>query len=125
MVALARIHKNISKIARQLDDTSRPVDEYQVNATYNAVEAVTTVEVQPQFDTVSESIRSVLVTGPATTAFTLQLGDRFFNVLTDVQGKFLLANVALMLSRNDRRLLTSATGGNWTLELMGYGDERF
>lgn len=125
MVAIARIHKNLSKIARMLDDTSRPVDEYQVNATYSAVENITTVEVLPQFDIYNESIRSVFVTGPPSTAFTLQLGDRFFTVLTDASGRFLISNVSIMLSRNDRRILTSSTGGNWTLELMGFADERF
>jgi hypothetical protein len=125
MVALARIHKNISKLARTLDDVSRPVDEYQVNATYSVVEGVTTVEVLPQYDIYAEKITGVLVTGPASTAFTLQLGDRSFGLLTDAQGRMLLPQTGFMLSRNDRRILTSATGGNWTLELFGFADERY
>jgi hypothetical protein len=125
MIALARIHKNLSKMARQQDDSSRPVDEYQGNATYNAAQLETSLEVQPQFDVWAEMIHSVLVTGPASTAFQLQLGDRYFNVLTDVSGRFLLSNIAMMLSRNDRRLLTSSTAGSWTLELMGFADERY
>lgn len=124
-VALARIHANLSKMARMLDDTSRPVDEYQVNATYNATENVTFVEVQPQFDIYGEMIRSLLVTGPPSTAFTLQLGDRSYNLLTDASGKLELQRTGFMLSRNDRRILTSVTGGNWTLELFGFADERY
>jgi hypothetical protein len=125
LITMARMHANLAKLMRAQDDNSRPVDEYQINATYNAADDTTNVEVQPQFDTCSERITGILITGPASTAFTLQLGDRSFNVLTDPEGRWHIMGTAFMLSRNDRRILTSTTNAEWTLELFGYADERF
>lgn len=125
VIALSRIHKNLGKLARGMDDKSRPVDEYQVNAVYSVSEQISTVEVLPQFDMIAERITSVLVTGPPATAFTLQLGDRSFSLLTDTSGRLILSRTGFMLSRNDRRILTSSTAGNWTLELFGFADERY
>ena len=124
LTALARIHRVMKGLAEQALDFTRPVDEYAIVGGYTGV-GDSFVEVQPQFDTMSERIESVIVTGPVTTAFTLQLGDRNWTLSTDATGKVVLAPVSLQLGRNDRRLLTSATAGNWTLELMGHGDKRF
>jgi hypothetical protein len=124
IVAVSRIQKQLAGLARQLQDLTKPVDEYSIVSSYTpAGEAA--VEVLPTFDTINEKIESIIVTGPVTTAFTLQLGDRTWNLSTDATGKVILAPVAVMLSRNDRRLLTSVTNGNWNLELMGHADERF
>src|SRR6266849_5744630 len=76
IVAVSRIQKQLAGLARQLQDLTKPVDEYSIVSSYST-------------------------------------------------GKVILAPVAVMLSRNDRRLLTSVTNGNWNLELMGHGDERF
>jgi hypothetical protein len=121
---LARIERNLGAIARKISDRTKPVDEYEVNAVYSAAESLTTVEVLPQFE-ISELITSVLVTGPPSTAFTLMLGDRQFGLLTDASGKLTLAPVGFLLDRSMRRVLTSATAGNWTLELMGHADARY
>lgn len=124
LTALARIHRALQGIARQAEDLTRPVDEYQIVGGYTGV-GDSLVETQPQFDTMNERIESIIITGPVTTVFTLQLGDRNWSMSTDATGKVIIAPVAILLGRNDRRLLTSATAGNWTLELMGHADKRF
>lgn len=124
LVALARIERALQIIARKLVSQSKYVDEYQIVGGYSAI-STAIVEVQPQYDTLNELITSILVTGPASTAFTLQVGDRNWGLTTDTRGLAVIAPVAMMLGRNDRRLLTSLTPGNWTLELMGNADERY
>lgn len=124
LIALARVEKHLGGIARQLEDRTKPVDEYQVNAIYSATELIASVEVLPQFE-ISEQIQSVLITGPVNTGCTLQLGDRSMSLATDATGKIVIAPVAFLLTRNDRRILTSQTPGSWTLELMGYADARY
>jgi hypothetical protein len=66
---------------------------------------------------------SAYYTQPAT--FTLQLGDRQWSLTMPASGVLVIAPLSLMLSRADRRLVSSASPGNWTLELMGWGDERY
>lgn len=124
VVAVSRIQKLLAGLARQLQDFTKPVDEYSIVSSYTpAGESV--IEVLPTYDTLNEKIESIIVTGPVTTAFTLQIGDRTWTMSTDATGKVIIAPVALLLSRNDRRILTSVTSGNWNLELMGHADERF
>jgi hypothetical protein len=124
VIAVSRIQKLLAGLARQLQDLTKPVDEYSIVSSYTpAGESV--LEVLPTFDTINEKIESIFITGPPTTAFTLQLGDRTWTLTTDVSGKVIIAPVGIMLSRNDRRILTSAVNGNWNLELMGHADERF
>lgn len=124
IIAVSRIQKSLAGLARQLQDFTKPVDEYSIVSSYSTANEAS-VEVQPTFDTINEKIESIIVTGPPATAFTLNLGDRQWSLVTDASGKVILAPVAVLLSRNDRRLLTSATSGNWNLELMGHADERF
>ena len=125
LAAIARVEKMLARIARKISDVTRPVDEYSIVGVSAASAAVSTVEVLPQYDGINELIESILVTGPVSTAFTLQLGDRELSLTTDTRGYAILAPVGMMLSRNDRRVLTSATSGAWTLELMGHADERY
>lgn len=87
--------------------------------------SLTSLEVLPQYDTISERITSILVTGPPNSPVTLTIGNRALDVMTDGQGKFALPFISMLLTRNDRRLLNSPVPGNWTLELMGYADARF
>lgn len=124
IVAMARIHSILAGLARQLEDRTKLVDEYSIVQEYIA-NSVSVVEVLPTFDTINEKIESVIVTGPVTTAFTLQLGDRFWSMSTDATGKCILAPVAILLGRNDRRVLSGQSAGNWNLELMGIADERY
>lgn len=124
LVALARIERALEGIGRKLVSQSKLVDEYNTVGGYTGV-STANVEVQPQFDTISELITSILVTGPASTAFTLILGDRNLTLTTDTRGIASIGPIGMMLTRNDRRLLTSPTPGNWFLELMGNADERY
>jgi len=87
-------------------------------AVVNAVEALPNYEIP-------EMISSVLVTGPTLTPFNLNIGNRSWDLVTDNTGKAILSPIALLLTRNDRRLLSSPVSGNWTLELMGTADARF
>jgi hypothetical protein len=59
----------------------------------------------------------------STVPFTLQLGDRYWNLALTNTG-ILEFSTKLLLSRTDKRLLTSIFPGAWTLELMGYADVR-
>jgi hypothetical protein len=124
LVALERIRSVLGGLARQLEDTTRPVDEYQVNAVYSELESLSTLEVLPQFE-ISERIESIVATGPPATTFNLQLGDRYWDLVTDASGKVVIAPISMLLNRNDRRILTSTTAGDWTLELMGNADARY
>lgn len=124
LVALNKFRESLRRLAMQVDDRTRPVDEYQTESTESPL-GLTTIEVLPQFDQIAERIESILVTGPPNTAFTLQVGDRYLTMTTDAIGKALLAPVSMLLQRNDRRVITSATSGNWFFELMGWADERY
>lgn len=124
VVAVSRIQKILQALSRQLQDFTKPVDEYSIVGGYSPSNE-STIEVLPTYDTINERIESVFITGPVSTAFTLQLGDRNWSMTTDATGKVVIAPVAILMGRNERRILTSATAGNWTLELMGHADERF
>lgn len=80
----------------------------------------TTLSVVPDYEPKSELITEVLVTGPVTTAFTLQLGDRFMSLSTDATGKVLLSPVRIVLGPTSKRILTSVTAGDWFFHLAGY-----
>jgi hypothetical protein len=124
LIALNRIHEDLAGLGRQLENQTLPVDEYQVNSIYNQTTLTTSVEVLPQFE-ISEKIQSIFITGPVSTACVLTLGDRSLNMATDATGTITIAPVAFLLDRSERRILTSVTPGNWTLELMGYADVRY
>lgn len=124
-VALALVHlrNQLAKITRIVIDQSKRVDEYQVQVLTAEINN-NSLSVMPIFE-VGEIIESIVVTGPAAGTFTLQLGDRTWNlVMPATQFLMLGAPLGLMLGRNDPRTLTSATAGEWTLELMGHADTR-
>ena len=56
--------------------------------------------------------------------FTLQLGDRIWNLVLPPSGFMTLSSLRVSLARTDPRKLTSTFSGEWFLELMGYGDVR-
>lgn len=56
--------------------------------------------------------------------FQLQLGDRTWNLELNNSGLLVIAPIKLWLGRDDPRILTSNTPGEWTLELMGHADTR-
>ena len=124
-LALVQLREELKRIPVMLADRSRRVDEYNVQSM--TAESLTQVIVQPQFES-GEIIESILVTGPTGGTASLQLGDRFWNLaLTSGiagAGFMIISPIAIMLSRNDNRILTPASAGEWSLELMGYADTR-
>ena len=123
LVALNRLEKGISQLSRTAQNVSHVVDEYSTESV--TVDNILTITVFPEYDKMAERINSVIVTGPPSTAFTLNLGDRSWDVLTGPTGLFQIMGAGLLLARNDNRSLISAVAGNWTLELTGYADERY
>jgi hypothetical protein len=112
----------LSDMRRIAEDRSRPVDEYNTQTLVGT--SVSTLQVNPQFDTMPERIESVLITGPAG-ACNLQLGDRNWALTIPASGILLISPVSLLLNRNDNRIISSATPGAYFLELMGWADERY
>jgi hypothetical protein len=98
---------------------SNMVEEY-AGESVESPTGETQLNVIPDFSPASECITQVLVTGPVTTAFVLQLGDRYMSMSTDATGKCLLSPVAMILKPTSNRQLTSATPGDWFLHLSGY-----
>jgi hypothetical protein len=123
LIAIDRLEKSLGPVSRMIADVSHPVDEYATESVLDG--GVTTVTVYPEYDKMAARIECVIVTGPPSTAFSLQLGDRAWTVLTDASGKFQVFGSGMLLGRNDQRILTSTTPGNWTLELTGFADERY
>jgi hypothetical protein len=119
---LLKLHEQSENLARMADDRSRPVDEYRVQTLVADSELIVTV--QPQYDFMAERIESVIVTGPPGNV-SLQLGDRFWALTIPATGILVIAPVSFLLNRNDYRQLTSATPGDYSLELMGWADERY
>ena len=113
----------LGDIARQAENRSNPVDEYNsAPITGAATESVVTV--LPTYEYMPEKIESVIVGGP-TGLVTIQLGDRVWSVTIPASGILVIAPVAMILGRNDARTLTAQTPGQYFLELMGIGDRRF
>lgn len=119
-LALVHLRNEMARLAVQIEDRSRPVDEYQPQEILGETE--TTITVQPQFET-EERITSIIVVGPAG-AVTLQLGDRIWPLTIPATGVIVIAPILLFLSRSDNRILTAATPGQYSLELMGFADTR-
>jgi hypothetical protein len=114
-----RIFRALQGIARYYADRSRVVEEYAGESRVSAT-GETSLTVTPDYEPASECITSVLVTGPVTTAFVLQLGDRYMTLSTDATGKCLLAPVFFRLKPSSERILTSATAGSWFFQMSGY-----
>jgi hypothetical protein len=122
-LGLTKLLNQLENLARQAENRSHPVDEY--NTAGSSVAGTTTsVTVQPTYEYMPEKIETVIVTGP-TGAITLQLGDRVWALTVPASGLLVIGPMALLLSRTDARILTSATPGVYTLELMGIADQRF
>lgn len=113
----------LGEIARQAENRSNPVDEYN-SAPITGAATSNVVSVFPTYEYMPEKIESVLIGGPAG-AVTLQLGDRVLPLAIPVSGILVIAPVAIMLGRNDLRQLSAATPGVYFLELMGVADRRF
>jgi hypothetical protein len=121
--ALAAIERNLGAVARRLASRDRLFDEYQPQAFYaNDVDSVSTLPVNPEFH--YEVVQCIIVTGPVTgnVPFTLTLGARVWNLQLPATGILVMAPVLFRLKESDTRTLTSATPGDWSLELSGYAD---
>lgn len=119
-LALLQLRRQLGNLAKMIRDESRTVDEYMPQTL--TAESELTITLQPQWES-TEQITSILVTGPVSTAFTLQLGDREWSLVTNVSGFVHLGPIKISLGRSDNRVLTANAPGNWSLELMGYVNE--
>jgi hypothetical protein len=109
--------------ARVIRYATRNVDQYEINPVGDPTVSTGFIELFSDFDRIDEIIESVLVTGPVSTAFALQLGKRSLNLLTNAQGFCLIAPIRMKLAKTDTRTLTPSAAGDWTFELMGRPDD--
>lgn len=123
--AVKRFERSLSDLTSLIEDNSHRVDEYQNLSPASGGNLQ--VQTFPDYDTYPEIIEAVIVTGPVTgnVPFTLQLGKRIWPLQLPVSGILVIAPIKLSLDRDDPRQVTSATAGDWTLELMGYADIRY
>jgi hypothetical protein len=56
--------------------------------------------------------------------FTLQLGDRVWNLTLPATGILTIGCEPMTLERTDPRILSSSIAGAWSLEIIGFGDVR-
>lgn len=110
--AQGRMLRNLDRINAWFADLSKVVEEYQVESTESAT-GETTVTVIADYSPASELIDQVLVTGPPSTGFTLQLGNRYFQLVTNVTGFCLLSPVKFKLGPDAQRILTAGVGNGF------------
>jgi hypothetical protein len=115
--------EQLETIARAAENRANVVDEYN-SAPITGAGSAASFSVMPNYEFMPEKIESIIITGP-TGAITLQLGDRVWALTIPTSGVLVIAPVAILLSRGDARVLTPASAGIFTLELMGVADRRF
>jgi hypothetical protein len=121
---MLEMREALGKLARQTENRGNPVDEYNTCPISGAA-TESTLSLLPTYEYMNEKIISVLISGPAAANVTLTLGDRVWALQIPVSGILTIGPVAIILGRSDTRQLTSATPGNYFLELMGFADARF
>jgi hypothetical protein len=127
-MGVAQIGQQFKALAKLIENRSTPVDDYQIEGGVNLAQldpqANSGVQVLPEFEC-DERITGIIVTGPPTTTptFNLQIGERIWTLQLPVTGILVISPISLTLNRNDLRVLTSATAGDWTLELFGWADQ--
>lgn len=119
----AAMAEQLASIARAAENRANIVDEYN-SAAVSGAGSSAVIEVFPTYEYMPEKIESIVITGP-TGAVTLQLGDRIWQLSIPATGILTIGYVGLILGRGDRRILTPAAAGTYTLELMGIADRRF
>jgi hypothetical protein len=119
----AEFAEQMATLARTVENRANPVDEYNSAAVTGAGSAAV-ITVQPTYEYMPEKIESIVITGPPGNV-TLQLGDRIWAMSIPATGILTIGYVALILGRSDARILTPASAGVYTLELMGIADRRF
>lgn len=122
VVGMLKLAEEFSKLARMADNRSKAVDEFRPQTL--AADSELTLEIQADFESITEKIESILVVGPPGT-ITLQLGQRFWPLTIPATGVLVIAPVAILLSNSDRRQIIAQTPGDYALELMGVADERY
>lgn len=121
---LLDLREALGKLARQTENRSNPVDEYNTASLFGAA-TTAVVSLLPTYEYMPEKIISVLVAGPPAAAITLVLGDRQIPIVIPAAGILPIGPLGLILGRNDPRQLIAATPGTYFLELMGWADQRF
>lgn len=119
----ARFAEAMELLANQVENRRMVVDEYNSGSVSGAGSSAS-VTVQPNYEYTPEKIEAIIITGVPGN-INLQLGDRFWSLTIPASGLLVIAPVAILLSRSDNRILTPATPGIFTLELMGIADKRF
>lgn len=122
---LLKFQEALTDLARQTENHSNPVDEYNTATLSGGVGTSTVVTLQPTYDFMPEKIIAALVCGPPAAAITVVLGDRQLPLVIPAAGLIPIGPMAMILGRNDPRQLISATPGTYFLELMGFADQRF
>jgi hypothetical protein len=118
--SLMALRNSLGTLARLIENRGYPVDEYNTGTGTGTVLTLT-----PTYEYMPERIESVIVTGPPASVITVQLGDRTWNLVIPPAGVLSIAPLGVILGRSDIRSLTAAVSGQYTLELMGYGQRRF
>lgn len=118
--SLDALRASLGTLARLIENRGYPVDEYQTGTGTGTV-----VSLNPTYEYMMERIESVIITGPPSSQITVQLGDRFWSLVIPAAGVLPIAPLGVILGRSDIRQLTAQTSGQYTMELMGYGQRRF
>lgn len=119
--AFALMQRHMYEINKKAVDETQVFDMYLTQTLM--AESELSITLQPSYE-FTERIESVIITGPAG-ACTLQLGDREWSLVIPASGIIVIAPVAIYLGRNDTRMLTGSSSGNYALELMGHADRRW
>lgn len=111
----------INAISDLAQDWSHRIDEYQPMEW--TPDSETVIEVFPEYELCDEVIEAIVITGPtASPAATLQLGKWITGITLPASQVLVIAPVKFKLGRNDRRILTPAAAGAWSLRLTGFAD---
>jgi hypothetical protein len=114
--------RSVERMARNIQDKSRRVDEKRVQTL--AADSETQVILTPQFERLGEIIEAIIVGGSPAATCTVKLGERVWNLTIPATGILVIAPVGITLDYEDDRFLISTTAGEWFLELTGYADVR-
>jgi len=120
MNSLNALKESLATLGRLIQNRGFPVDEYQTGTGSGTIVTLT-----PTYDFMPERIEAIIITGPPAGVITVQLGDRFWPLVMPAAGVIILAPLGVILSRSDVRQLTAQAAGQYTMELMGYGQRRF
>jgi hypothetical protein len=120
---MAKLAKAQDDLARRIENRSYVVDEYQPETL--TADSEMQIVVFPTYEYMPEKIEAIIIGGPPNANVTLQLGDRILPLVIPATGILPIGYVAILLGRNDPRVLTAQTAGDYFLELMGVADQRF